>query len=772
MTMWPRPKLVIPYLGPHGAARSRTRIRHWFRDIWLEVGRDRISKNTCIALADECHGRAARIHSFPKSVGSKLDNASEPWSREHVPTTAQCHCDELGKIDPAMIDPATKHVRCTNVSTLIESWCSESGASDFHASRWAGAQLQNWIKAGREFRSRTFPKRATEAIWGGNTAEVKRDAWLTILGHADIDITTRRDMILTSGYGNPVSTRPPKQFDAQWWRRQQEKDEEVLKIAKHLQGLLTITRVDKSENNLSFVCKELYRSTILSRLSNSADFEALPDLSPEEEMQMATKLRDVAHSIIRLQVDTRADLDPNLRFPTMIATTKQKKLVDPTKTLAEKASLDMWRFITSADRHPVKLLCDTHVALGKMLDKAYYDHCMMRTLQAKTMMGPSRRGRYVRFYHQAKEVTHIIKNMPKRITSVANGDHSKMFESLPHDGPAGLKQACLHKFRLATLQKRACAALVNPHTGKAMMEPDWNSTTPPMNPWVRIDLDTYDTMLELILEATIVKVGGSLYRQRHGVPMGFSDSPLFSQDFFDYHDYRFADNVVAHKDWDRAGKVEHMHRVADDVLCFNSPDFFKTMAESWGRVGDSSVWDYISLNDETIYSDQDGRKIGASAHMCDVTFTIEKKHTSFKLYDKLRHMKRFSQDVIRYPMATSVGPHSVLHSIIQGQMSRFMVRSREFSDFLDATLRLVVRLLGNNFPFTKVRESIKGFSGADSSTLTWEWNPRYKQLTAKACKHVSRTFDPSNPNLTSGVEHPVITELVNSALQATLHTIN
>ena len=53
-------------------------------------------------------------------------------------------------------------------------------------------------------------------------------------------------------------------------------------------------------------------------------------------------------------------------------------------------------------------------------------------------------------------------------------------------------------------------------------------------------------MLELILEATIVKVGGPLYRQRHGVPMGFSDSPLFSQDFFDYHDYRFADNVVAH----------------------------------------------------------------------------------------------------------------------------------------------------------------------------------------------------------------------------------
>ena len=105
-------------------------------------------------------------------------------------------------------------------------------------------------------------------------------------------------------------------------------------------------------------------------------------------------------------------------------------------------------------------------------------------------------------------------------------------------------------------------------------------------------------------------------------------------------------------------------------------------------------------------------------------------------------------------------------------MSRFMVRSREFDDFLDATLRLVVRLLGNNFPFTKIRKSITSFSGADSSTLTWEWNLRYKQLTIKACKHVSRTFDPSNPNLTSGVEHSEINELVNSALQTALYAIN
>ena len=126
VTMWPRPKLVIPYLGPHGAVRSRTRIRHWFRDIWMEVGQGRLSKHTCIALADECYGRAARIYSYPRSVGNKLDNASEPWSREHAPTTAQCHCGALGNIDPAMIDPATKHVRCTNVSKLIESWCSKS----------------------------------------------------------------------------------------------------------------------------------------------------------------------------------------------------------------------------------------------------------------------------------------------------------------------------------------------------------------------------------------------------------------------------------------------------------------------------------------------------------------------------------------------------------------------------------------------------------------------------------------------------------------------
>ena len=147
------------------------------------------------------------------------------------------------------------------------------------------------------------------------------------------------------------------------------------------------------------------------------------------------------------------------------------------------------------------------------------------------------------------------------------------------------------------------------------------------NNWVRIDSSAYSQLLDLILDSAIVACGSDLFRQIVGVPMGFNDSPWIAQTFFDYLDYLFVDNAVQQQDWDTALAISHMHRVADDVLCFNCLDFFKVMSQ-WGSITthsadgttqQHSTWDYISLNDETTYL-PDG---STSANMCDCTITLK-----------------------------------------------------------------------------------------------------------------------------------------------------
>ena len=168
--------------------------------------------------------------------------------------------------------------------------------------------------------------------------------------------------------------------------------------------------------------------------------------------------------------------------------------------------------------------------------------------------------------------------------------------------------------------------------------------------WVRIDRAAYAQLLDLILDNAIISVGGDLFRQIVGIPMGFNDSPYMAQTFFDYLDYLFVDKAVKEQDWEKALQLSHMHRVADDVLCFNCPDFMKVMRTSWGSITTSdfsgtththSAWQHISLNDETTYK-PDGTN---SVDMCDCTITFSQHgKIRFQLYDKLRHMKGFSRE--------------------------------------------------------------------------------------------------------------------------------
>ena len=96
---------------------------------------------------------------------------------------------------------------------------------------------------------------------------------------------------------------------------------------------------------------------------------------------------------------------------------------------------------------------------GAAVDKVYVRHCRDESIRLRRNLPHTvrYRRRKVRLYTQAKVVTHILANAPQKVTSVSNGDHSKMFERLPH---TMIIVACMHKFKIAAETKKSQALLV------------------------------------------------------------------------------------------------------------------------------------------------------------------------------------------------------------------------------------------------------------------------------------------------------------------------
>lgn len=488
----------------------------------------------------------------------------------------------------------------------------------------------------------------------------------------------------------------------------------------------------------------------------------------EQRRQYATAVDLWTRSTLGIQTPATT----SQRFPHMMASVKEKKLQDDTVKPEKKASLDVWRFITAGAEYPSKEASKIHVRIGARVDDAYKQHCRETSILLRQALPQSIKSTRVRLFTQSKVGTHILANAPRKVTAVSNGDHSKMFERLPHTGPVSIVEGCCHKFSIALEQVQSDALYLHIDSDATCWSKDW--AHPPgqvITGWVRVDMERYRQMVELILESSIVEVGCELYKQTLGVPMGFDDSPYMSQSFFDYLDYKFVMDAFKTQSWRHISVMSWTFRIADDVFCFNCPDFIKVM-ESWGSItvdGTTySAWDSITLNDETHYTMIDGEKVGTSAEMCDTSIFWDRKtnRIRFSYYDKLRYMKGFSKQIIRYTDAFQNGPPAALHGTIIGKMQAFAVRSQHFEDFVDACARLFIRMLCNHHTVPNIQDSVgklqikiqHGPGPERWGDPQWEWTPTASTLLqniVEFCAHQKENLCSADKSaLARGVESP------------------
>ena len=765
-------KVVFPRANQARRTETETHLTHWFwRVQWYPV--------------------------YPPQVGRTMDSTMhhQGWQAAQAqdPPPDVCPCQALAARIPGVLDPSIGHIRTASITPILDAAQHDQsvipGTKDRTTYCWPYAmkELEYAFRKGRTFRSTPLDHTWAHGVWTEAYNIVRSmtfDAMcMTELANprrvSDFIDARIHDTAHPSG-GLSLSSPPPMP------QSETRKNATVVGAIRDIQSILTVTRVDKSAPNFAFVCKAYYRWAILQRLNSQDDFvrihHPLSDPIPLHEQIWLRGLQ-----IFGLTPDSAPAKFALSEFPTVIASVKMKKLTDPSKTEAYRASLDTWRWLTTAHKCPTKLASTLHVRLGTAVEVAYYAHCCKASLTARTRL-PSHliRRHRVKFCHQAKVVTKIIRNAPKKVTSVANGDHSKMFESLPHSGLVSIKAACLHKWNIALSERSSDALYVSLHTDHSVWSRSWVEFN--HVGYVRIDTETYSAMLDFILDSAIVRVGedGTLFRQRVGIPMGFDDSPYMSRSFFDYLDYVFVVEAINADDWDMAVSLDNMYRIADDVFCYNQEHFFTIMASSWGKIASPdgsnvSAWDFITLNDETRYATlPDGsRGAGISADMCDATISFDESgKITYEHYDKLMHMQGFSSEVIRYSASDTIGPATVLHSTVLGQMHAFAARSQTKHGMLTACCRLFIRLIGNGHNVEKIGSAVLAFSprhdnagnGPCYSHRYWKWDKlTCLQCIALAydCHLAIRNLPPQRRvTLAKGVMNPELDSFVTARLAA------
>ena len=162
-----------------------------------------------------------------------------------------------------------------------------------------------------------------------------------------------------------------------------------------------------------------------------------------------------------------------------------------------------------------------------------------------------------------------------------------------------------------------------------------------------------------------------------------------------------------------------------------------------------------------------------------MTISFDESGTiTYEHYDKLMHMQGFSSEVVRYSASDTIGPTTVLHSTILGQMHAFTARNQTKHGMLTTCCRLFLRLIGNGHSVEHISSAILAFSprhdnagkGPCYSHRYWKWNKlTCLQCIALAydCHLAIRNLPPQRrATLTEGVMNPELDSFVTTQLAA------
>ena len=386
-----------------------------------------------------------------------------------------------------------------------------------------------------------------------------------------------------------------------------------------LQNIFIITPVDKATNNFAFICKKFYAQVIAKELSSNGTYERY-----DYNCNALIKKQIIANAGYEIKVDKSFH-----NIPFFFCTPKFHK--NPVK----------FRFITSSVSTVNKPLC---ICINNFLDR----------LKAN-IITVSNNATY--------KWNWIVEKNQDILNTINNINNSVSSDS----------ELSLVTYDFTTLYTKISLTLLEEVLFK-LIEEFWNETFYNYK-YVRYSLERIKSILSYGLNNNYIKVGGHIYKQIIGIPMGANYSGNLANLFLLFYEKKFMD-ANPNKD-----KYRYTFRYIDDLIAINNR---LVHTEIDNIYPDCMVVEGTSMEPFT------------SAHYLDLNIEVVNDKFRVELYDKRRD---FNFTILGFPHFLSNVPMAQTKNTFCGQIIRYhRICGNNNSNFVYNLKLLIKKFKNNSFP--------------------------------------------------------------------------
>lgn len=419
------------------------------------------------------------------------------------------------------------------------------------------------------------------------------------------------------------------------------RDEEVLKSSQSLKCLselhdkYVICPIDKTSNNVAFVCKPFYVKTVLTETG------LWPD-STSSTYEQATQTKEQIINIQKLFMDLHniSGIDGSKNsLPYIYGIVKMHK--NPVK----------FRFIISSRGCVIKPAAKKATLGMKLCQQDHFRYCRA----IKNYTGINRNFICENFQTIVDDLQYL-NGLPVTKT-VETFDFTSLYTNIVHTDLLNN----LYWF----IDSAYNGALKKDRDHMSIYKNNANWVKKPKSDTCSFTRENFKKLNKFIIENSFFFTGDKIMRQIIGIPMGCDPAPFYANADLGVCEFHFQERMQK-QNYAIAKSLNHTHRYIDDVspLC-DRGNFVKCISEIYRPE--------LTLNKENIST--------GAASVLEIDITVLNGRFVTGIYDK---RDSFGFNVIRYPSTLSNIPSDCIYNVFYSQLTRIYRVCNDLDRFKEA----------------------------------------------------------------------------------------
>lgn len=452
--------------------------------------------------------------------------------------------------------------------------------------------------------------------------------------------------------------------------------------------------LDKATNNICFVCIKHVRLLALERLSGP-DFVPCKDdtdwILPSRILLGVTS--DISALVPQLKISSQA-------LPYLMSTFKMHK--------------GTYRWLTNAFRTVYSnvahmLTIATMVVLDLVKDWAKTTEQGYRNfLRCQTSM-----------FWLVNSSIEVALNLPQKIHDVFVADITRCYETIPVHGPDNLIEAVSSIIKIGFRQARKKHPRSDPRVWIRVDNEGcaaraiWASSCPSYGVWFDLTEAQLIEIHSWLMTNCYVSLGDRVWKQKLGIPMGFSCSPLWCNLYLLHYEINFIQRLARLGRADLMTKFQSAYRYIDDLCWVNTTYPMEFLSPNQARTDSNPYWIYplnvLEIKCEVSkFAEQEPAR-GIQANFMNMEIKVSEQDPtmySTRKYDKRRALPFVYTQYIKF---RSNRPIKQSYSIAVSQSVPILYLSST-TEAATTEIRMLIQTLTNNgFHEPRVRKTILDF---------------------------------------------------------------